>query len=419
MYSIIEAPASPTPLTQRRRESRSPECALKPRSWHTYYIQSFSHIWTNFYTPRPTARAPEYQCLRYINQTNSCPTYWHHIRLLTSPFLYHLHLETSHRPFHIITRLIPQHRNYVCLLWNPRPNSSSYEVLLTSLSGNPRGGNPRGSAPIRGPPLGADVITDVIHHPHALPWQHVLLHIQYTIYIYFSISIQDIIWDMFNIFVQKTSTILIMYHALWCSYTTVANLGYYGQFHTKSSVWPHGRLLFIKLLVRTLPATLYTFYMILIYGPSDPNPHGRFLWSYPVTVSDFVLIWSHNNWGAGLPKPDSGPAPDSLGLGLSPEIHPKVHGRVPWANPFTIRPFPGVPHYYWDVGRPEWVSGSIPTTAPWSRTGWPVGLRTGYQNIRLIPEGHIFHNRNILSLLHGIPFTDRSLSLRVLINPHT
>ena len=53
----------------------------------------------------PTAQAPEYQCLRYINHTKSCPTYWHHINLLTSPFFYHIHLETSLRPFHIITRL--------------------------------------------------------------------------------------------------------------------------------------------------------------------------------------------------------------------------------------------------------------------------------------------------------------------------
>ena len=96
---------------------------------------------------------------------------------------------------------------------------------------------------------------------------------------------------------------------------------------------------------------------------TDPNLPGRVLWSYPVTVSDFVLR-SHDNWGAGLPKPDSGPAPDSLRMGLSPKTHPKVHGRVLWANPSTIRPFLGVPHYYWDVGRPEWVSGSIPTTAP-------------------------------------------------------
>ena len=97
----------------------------------------------------------------------------------------------------------------------------------------------------------------------------------------------------------------------------------------------------------------------------------------------------------------------------------KVHGRVLWANPFTISHFSHKSHWYWDVGRPEWVSGSIPTTAPWSRTGWPVGLHTGYQNIRLIPEGNISHNRNILNLLHRIPFTDRSLSFCVLINPHT
>ena len=53
----------------------------------------------------PTARAPEYQCLRYINHTKSCPTYWHHTHLLTSPFFYHLHLDTLHMPFHIIIRL--------------------------------------------------------------------------------------------------------------------------------------------------------------------------------------------------------------------------------------------------------------------------------------------------------------------------
>ena len=52
----------------------------------------------------PTAWAPEYQCLHYINHTKSCPIYWHHIHLLTSPFFYHIHLETSLRPFHIITQ---------------------------------------------------------------------------------------------------------------------------------------------------------------------------------------------------------------------------------------------------------------------------------------------------------------------------
>ena len=66
-----------------------------------------------------------------------------------------------------------------------------------------------------------------------------------------------------------------------------------------------------------------------------------------------------------LPRTHSG----LPGLGLSPEILPKVHGRVPWVNPFTIRPFPVIPHYYWDVGRPGRVSGSIPTTASLSRTG--------------------------------------------------
>ena len=86
-----------------------------------------------------------------------------------------------------------------------------------------------------------------------------------------------------------------------------------------------------------------------------------------------------------LPRTHSG----LPGLGLSPEILPKVHGRVPWVNPFTIRPFPVIPHYYWDVGRPGRVSGSIPTTASLSRTGWPVSRHTGYQSSQLIPECYI------------------------------
>ena len=56
---------------------------------------------------------------------------------------------------------------------------------------------------------------------------------------------------------------------------------------------------------------------------------------------------------------------DSLGIGLSPKIHPKVHGRVPWANPFTIRPFSGVPHYYWDVGLTRTPSDSLGITRTW------------------------------------------------------
>ena len=99
----------------------------------------------------------------------------------------------------------------------------------------------------------------------------------------------------------------------------------------------------------------------------------------------------------------------------------KVHGRVLWANPFTISHFSHKSHWYWDVGRPEWVSGSIPTTAPWSRTGWPVGLHTGYQNIRLIPEGNISHNRNILNLLHRNSYSppERSIFLNRIIPVQT
>ena len=58
---------------------------------------------------------------------------------------------------------------------------------------------------------------------------------------------------------------------------------------------------------------------------------------------------------------------------------PKVHGRILWANPVTISHFLGVPHYYWGVGRPEWVSGTTPTTAPCSPSGWQFYLYVGYR----------------------------------------
>ena len=136
-----------------------------------------------------------------------------------------------------------------------------------------------------------------------------------------------------------------------------------------------------------------------IYDPGDPNPHGRVWGTFPDPVRDFIPRF-HSPREAGLPKPDSDPAPDSLGIGLSPNSpqkytvlylelirslldpfqvsHPiivtsdsfrlprthselswlglspgmlqKVHGPVPWSNPFTIRPFSDVPRYYWDVG---------------------------------------------------------------------
>ena len=59
---------------------------------------------------------------------------------------------------------------------------------------------------------------------------------------------------------------------------------------------------------------------------------------------------------------------------------PKVHGRVLWANPFTISHFLCVPHYYWGVGRLEWVSGTTPTTAPRSPSGWQFYLYVGYRS---------------------------------------
>ena len=55
----------------------------------------------------------------------------------------------------------------------------------------------------------------------------------------------------------------------------------------------------------------------------------------------------------------------------------KVHGRVLRANPVTISHFLYVPHYYWGVGRPEWVSGTTPTTAPCSPSGWQCYLYVG------------------------------------------
>ena len=114
----------------------------------------------------------------------------------------------------------------------------------------------------------------------------------------------------------------------------------------------------------------------------------------PFQVSHTIIGTSDS---LGLPRTHS----ELPGLGLSPEILPKVHGHVPWANPFTIRPFPVIPHYYWDVGRQGRVSGSIPTTASLSRTGWPVGLHTGYQNSRLIPEGYTYisQQKYILNLI--------------------
>ena len=78
----------------------------------------------------------------------------------------------------------------------------------------------------------------------------------------------------------------------------------------------------MKSLVRVLPAAAYTFNMVPIYDPGGPNPHGRVWGTFPVPVRDFTPR-SHYPRGAGLPKPDSDPAPDSLGIGLSPNSSQK------------------------------------------------------------------------------------------------
>ena len=78
----------------------------------------------------------------------------------------------------------------------------------------------------------------------------------------------------------------------------------------------------MKSLVRVLPAAAYTFNMVPIYDPGGPNPHGRVWGPFPVPVRDFTPR-SHYPREAGLPKPDSNPAPDSLGIGLSPNSSQK------------------------------------------------------------------------------------------------
>ena len=98
-------------------------------------------------------------CLRYINHTKSCPTYWHHIHPLTSPFFYHLHLETSHRPFHIITRLTP----------NIETTSVSYEIHGPTPRPT-RSRSPARADEIPGALRQSDALllarmSDVIHHP--------------------------------------------------------------------------------------------------------------------------------------------------------------------------------------------------------------------------------------------------------------
>ena len=99
---------------------------------------------------------------------------------------------------------------------------------------------------------------------------------------------------------------LIIPHHVDVRYKYVTNLGWFGQSHTKSSVWLHGQLLLLKSLVRSLPATLYTFYAILNMlsewfkptrsGSMVLSGHGKWLCSYiPRQLGSRTLVaglWS-------------------------------------------------------------------------------------------------------------------------------
>ena len=110
--------------------------------------------------------------------------------------------------------------------------------------------------------------------------------------------------------------------------------------------------------------------------------------SYSLNQSVHYLIFSgvpHYYWDVGLllsslPKPDFRGRTHSE-LGYLP-IRLKLHGPIPWTNPFTIRSFSGVPHYYWDVGL---LLSSLPKPDFRGRTHSELG----YLPIRLKIHGSI------------------------------
>ena len=155
---------------------------------------------------------------------------------------------------------------------------------------------------------------------------------------------------------MKKIILFFIFGGFWGALTSVTNLGVIwldSHNFLLWSPWSHGRLLSMKSLVRVLPAAAYTFTMVPIYDPSGPNPHGRVWETFPVPVRDFTPRL-HYSRETGLPKPDFRSRTlirrrTHSELGYLP-IRLQIHGPIPWTNPFTIRPFPGVSHYYWDVG---------------------------------------------------------------------
>ena len=147
--------------------------------------------------------------------------------------------------------------------------------------------------------------------------------------------------------------------------------------------------------VRVLPTSTYTFNTVPICDPGGPNPHGLVWETFPAPVRDFTPRL-HYSRETGFPKPDSEAGFRSRThseLGYLP-IRLQIHGPIPWTNPFTIRPFLGVPYYYWDVGL---LLDSLPKPDFRSRTH----LELGYLPIRLQIHGPIPWTN---------PFTIRSFS---------
>ena len=151
--------------------------------------------------------------------------------------------------------------------------------------------------------------TYIYMHAHINIYTHIHTHYIHT-HIYnraymFLYEGTGIAWAFFlPAPVQYYLYIKVWFNGKYSRYVT--NLGWFGQFHTKSSVWLHGQLLLLKSLVRSLPATLYTFYTILNMlsewfkptrsGSMVLSGHGKWLCSYiPRQLGSRTLVaglWS-------------------------------------------------------------------------------------------------------------------------------